>query len=351
MENQLLKLITESKVEQSTALTLQNAFLPAYDQLIEWSEKAKTLVVTDGSQTREMKMAREARLALKDIRVSANKTRISLKEDSTRYGKAVQSVYNLIEGLITPAEKHLETQEKFVELQEEKRKKDLWSIRSSELLPYREFVTPDQFAELGEITEEEYQKLVEDCKQALENQIAEQAQAKLDRIEKERQKTERQNRLFEAGFKWDGRLFTQKGIKISTEVMDYSSESFDIVINGAKARIEQLNLEEQAAARAERFSQTTPIVEVSYNAEAKQKAKDNVTEVLKQMTPEDVVPVSPVVSTSYPAPASLKYNFHCFLCGAKLSQIGPSELECEDCLVMFIPYKDHSGNQCLASQK
>lgn len=321
MENQLLKLITESKVEQSTALTLQNAFLPAYDQLIQWSEKAKTLVVTDGSQTREMKMAREARLALKDIRVNANKTRLALKEDSTRYGKAVQSVYNLIEGLITPAEKHLETQEKFVEIQEEKRKKELWSVRSSELLAYREFVTPGQFAELGEITEEEYQKVIEYCKQALENQIAEQAQAELDRIEKERQKTERQNRLFEAGFKWDGRLFTQKGIKIGTEVMGYSAESFDIVINGAKAKIEQLEFEEEQAVSR--------------------------TESIKQMTPDPVV--SKMESTSYPAP--LKYDFHCFLCGAKLSQIGPDELECEDCLVIFIPYKDHNGNQCLASQK
>ena len=334
MENQLIKLITDSKVEQSTALTLQNAFLPFYDNLITWAEKAKTLVVTDGSQTREMKMAREGRLALRDIRIAADKKRKELKEDSTRYGKAVQSVYNLIEGLIAPAEKHLETQEKFVEIQEEKRKKALWSVRSSELLHYRDFVTPEQFAGLGEITEEEYQKFIETCKLALENLIAEETQKELDRIEKERQKVERQNKLFEAGFKFDGREFVYKSIRLGHSTFEFTDESFEVVFTEAIAAKEKLDLEEQAAARAERFSQTTPIVEVSYTG---------------------VKPEPPYVATykvNYSEPiAPKKYDFHCFLCGTKLSQIGPDELECGDCLTMFIPYLDHSGNQCLASQK
>lgn len=322
MENQLLKLITDSKVAESTALTLQNAFLPAYDQLTVWAEKAKTLVVTDKSQTREMKMAREARLALKEIRVNANKTRLALKEDSTRYGKAVQSVYNLIEGLITSAEKHLEEQEKFVEIQEEKRKKALWSVRSSELLHYRDFVTPDQFAELGEMTEEEFQDLLKYCGAALENKMAEEAQAELDRIEKERQKVERQNKLFEAGFKFNGREFTYKTLRFGFAIFEMSDESFEVVFTEAIATKEKLDLEEQ-------------------------KAKDNVTEVLRQVPPEPVIKKS---FTTEPI-APRKYDFHCFLCGAKLSQIGPDELECGDCLTMFIPYLDHSGNQCLASQK
>lgn len=329
MENQLIKVITDSKVEQSTALTLQNAFLPFYDNLLTWSEKAKTLVVTDGSQTREMKMAREARLALKDIRVNANKTRLALKEDSTRYGKAVQSVYNLIEGLITPAEKHLEAQEKFVEIQVEKGKKELWSVRASELLPYRDFVSPDAFAELGEITEDEYQKLVEDCKLALENQIAEQAQAELDRIEKERQKVDRQSRMSELGFKWDGRNFVYKLFRFGYEIFGLSDDRFEMLYAEAKSRKESIDLAEQ-----------------KIEAE-KQRAKDNVTEVFRQLPPESVV--SKMESTESFTPK--KYDFHCFLCGAKLSQIGSDELECDDCLVMFIPYKDHSGNQCLASQK
>ena len=330
MENQLIKVITDSKVEQSTALTLQNAFLPAYDQLTVWAEKAKTLVVTDKSQTREMKMAREARLALKEIRVNANKTRLALKEDSTRYGKAVQSVYNLIEGLITPAEKHLETQEKFVEIQEEKRKKNLWSIRASELLHYRDFVTPDQFAELGEMTEEEFQDLLKYCGTALENKMAEETQAELDRIEKERKKAERQEKMFALGLKWNGSEFIYKDINFHwTDILCMVQEEFDKAYEGAKLRKERLDLEEQAAARAERFSQTTPIVEVSYT---EVKSTIGITDTKPKFEP-------------------IKHPFHCFLCGAKLTEIGLGGLECEDCLTIFIPFLDQEGNQCLASQK
>ena len=115
--NELVRVINESGVEQSTALTLQSSFLPFFEQAEQWKIKAESLVVTDASQTREMKMAREARLALKDIRVSADKTRKALKEDSLRYGKAVQGVYNVIDYLIAPIEKHLEEQEKFPEIQ------------------------------------------------------------------------------------------------------------------------------------------------------------------------------------------------------------------------------------------
>ena len=331
MKNQLIDVITDSKVEQSTALTLQNAFLPAYDNLIQWTEKAKTLVVTDGSQTREMKMAREARLALKDIRVSANKTRLALKEDSTRYGKAVQSVYNLIERLITPAEKHLEMQEKFVELQEEKRKAELKEIRLAELMSYREFISPDHCAGLGEITEDEYLKLVEYCKQALENKLAQEAQAELDKIEKERQKAERQNKLFEAGFKFNGREFTYKTLRFGFALFEMSEENFEVVFTEAIATKEKLDLEDQQ------------------REEAKQKAKDDAAEALKPIVTEPVV--TPVVNKPSWVHAPVAYLFHCFLCGAKLTQIGPDELVCEDCLTMFIPYRDHSGNQCLASQK
>ena len=331
MENQLIKVITDSKVEQSTALSLQNAFLPFYDNLLVWSEKAKTLVVTDKAQTREMKMAREGRLALRDIRVAANKTRIALKEDSTRYGKAVQSVYNLIEGLITPAEKHLEEQEKFVEIQEANCKAELKAIRSAELLPYAEFVALSCFAELGENTEAEYKAILEYCKKSLENKIAEEAQAELDRISKEKEKVERQGRMFELGFKFSGDAFVYKTARYHLPtLLSMSAEGFEEVLVIAKAKKEQIDLEdEQILARiAERKSQIVHRIIPVYSA-------------------------PPVVTQLYSTPeiSQVKPSFHCFLCGAKLSEIGLGGLECDDCLTAFIPFFDQDGNQCLASQK
>jgi len=339
MENQLLKVITDSKVEQSTALGLQNAFLPFYADLQKWSEKAKTLVVTDASQVREMKMAREGRLALRDIRVAANKKRIALKEDSTRYGKAVQSVYNLIDDLCTPAEKHLEEQEKFVEIQEENRKAELKKVRTAELLPYAEFVAPGSSVDLGEYTESEYSNIFTSCKELLENKIAEEAQAELDRIAKEKEKVERQGKMFELGLKWNGSEFCYRDINFHwTDLLCMVKEEFDKAYEGAKARKAELDAEDEQALAIHK--QNIPVV----------------TEINIPVIGTPVFnnpPAIAVLKSSPPCASFSKVNhaFHCFLCGAKLSEIGLGGLECDDCLTVFIPFLDQDGNQCLASQK
>lgn len=191
--NELVKVINESGVEESTALTLQKSFLPFFEQAEKWNEKAKELIVTDVSQTREMKMAREARLALKEIRVNADKTRKALKEDSIRYGKAVQGVYNVIEYLIVPIEKHLEEQEKFPEIQEEKRVKALEEERQSKILPYAEFVP---FASnLGKLTDEQFDKLFTGAKLQYDAKIEAERKAEQERIAREKADAEERERI------------------------------------------------------------------------------------------------------------------------------------------------------------
>ena len=128
---QVLDVIESSGLEQSTITTLKERFLPFYEQVETWKERAATLKVTDASQTREMKMAREASLALRAIRVEADKTRKALKEDSIRYGRAVQGVYNVIEYLIKPIEEHLQVQEDFVKIQEAKLREKLNDARAA----------------------------------------------------------------------------------------------------------------------------------------------------------------------------------------------------------------------------
>ena len=134
--SELSVVISDSGLEKETAQNLLDKFGPLFEQAAEWKRKAESLVVTDVSQKREMQEARVARLALKDIRINADKTRKALKEDSLRYGKAVQGVYNVIEYLIAPIEKHLEEQEKFAEIQEAKIKEELKSERLAALSAY-----------------------------------------------------------------------------------------------------------------------------------------------------------------------------------------------------------------------
>lgn len=193
MENQLVTVIKESHVEESTALTLQNAFTPFFNQANEWAEKVKSIVVTDASQAEQIKAAREGRLRLKEIRIQADKKRKELKEDSLRYGKAVQGVYNVIEYLITPLEKHLEEQERFVEIQREKIKTELRIKRESELAPYSEFIP--SAINLSEITEDDFQKIVSGAKIQQQMKIDAEKKAEEERIIKEKAEAEERERI------------------------------------------------------------------------------------------------------------------------------------------------------------
>jgi len=242
--NELTVVIRDSGVEQSTALMLQNSFLPFFDKAREWKEKAETLIVTDISQTREMKMAREARLALKEIRVNADKKRKELKEDSLRYGKAVQGVYNVIDYLIVPIEKHLEDQEKFAERQEEKRKAALKIERDSELLPYIEFV-PYQ-VDLGELSDEGWQKLLFGAKLQKQAKIDAEKKAEDDRIAKEKADAEERERIRQENERLKAEAIERD--RLANEAMAEQKRLADI----EKKRQEDIIAAEKAKADAER---------------------------------------------------------------------------------------------------
>ena len=196
-ELQVLDVIESAGLEQDTTKTLREKFLPFWEQAEKWREIAENLVVTDESQTREMKMAREARLALRAIRVDADKTRKALKEDSIRYGRAVQGVYNVIEYLIKPIEEHLLEQEQFVEIQEQKRRDALNAEREREIAPYLDFVTANlpitnaPWADMGD----KFSEVLEQAKAAKETHEAEQARLEAERIAREKAEAEERERI------------------------------------------------------------------------------------------------------------------------------------------------------------
>ena len=149
-------IVSETGLEKETANAIIARFSQYMERIGEWEEKATALVVTDISQVDLMKQAREARLILKNIRVEADRVRKELKEDSLRYGKAVQRVYNEIEYRITPIEEHLLNQEKFAEYAERDRMNALRAMRQDELRPYQEYVPLS--LDLATLSDEEYAK-------------------------------------------------------------------------------------------------------------------------------------------------------------------------------------------------
>ena len=247
--NELVQVIESTGLEQNTALMIKESFIPFFEQAEQWSRKAKELVVTDVTQVREMKMAREARLALKEIRVAADKKRKELKEDSLRYGKAVQGVYNVIEYLIAPIEKHLEQQEKFAEIQEANRRAALKAERDAELTAYAEFVPVG--IDTGSMSDDDYAKLLNGAKLQQQAKIEAEQKAEQERIAREKAEAEERER-----------------IRIENERLKAEAEAREkeMAAERAKAEAERKALEEKA--RKEREA-----AEAKLKAEAEARAK------------------------------------------------------------------------------
>lgn len=188
-KNEMLQVINKSGLKKTESQFLLERFQGFFDQASVWEAKAKALVVTDASQKKEMKEAREGRLALKSIRVETEKTRKSLKENIVKQGKAIDGVAKVIKSLIEPIEQHLDEQEKFVERQEQKRIEDLRAERAEALAPYGpEF---NGAIRLGELSEEDFNTLFESVKGGF---LAKQ-QAEQERIEQEKAEAEERERL------------------------------------------------------------------------------------------------------------------------------------------------------------
>jgi len=231
--NELIEVVNQSGLESQTGNYIKEQFLPFFEQAQQWKIKAAELVVTNVSQTREMQMARQARLALKDIRVNADKTRKALKEDSLRYGKAVQGVYNVIEFLIAPIEKHLEEQEKFAEIQEANRKAALKTEREIEVTPWQSFIPYG--LDFGNMSDVDYNNLLNGAKLQQAAKIEAEQKAEGERIEREKQEAAE-----------------REAIRLENEKLKAEREAREAEIAAERAKAEAERLEAENKARIEK---------------------------------------------------------------------------------------------------
>src|SRR5438105_901045 len=101
-ENPLQLAAKTSGLDIKGAASIIDSFQPLFNQAEEWRKKVEAINITDVSQVREMKLARETRLALKEIRVNTEHARKKLKENCLREGKAIEGIANVIKFLIEP---------------------------------------------------------------------------------------------------------------------------------------------------------------------------------------------------------------------------------------------------------
>jgi hypothetical protein len=188
---QTLALRIDEGLEPATAQSLRDAFEGYFRQADEWRQKALGIQITRHDQVREMKLARETRLALREIRINAEKARKRLKEDSIKKGKAIDGIYNMLAYAVEPLEKHLLEQEQFVERMEAERIAKLKAEREEALTAIGVDVS---FYNLGEMEDATFQQLLETHQIAFTARQEAARKAEAERIERERQEAEERAR-------------------------------------------------------------------------------------------------------------------------------------------------------------
>ena len=182
-DNQLVTIVNDTGLLNPQAELVISKFMPLFEDAKKIIDESKELVVTDASQTAEMRKARESRLRLRDIRVAADKTRKELKEETIKYGNAVQGVYNLIKEAIEPIELHLENQEKYIERIEIEQKQKVEAERGLELSKYVEDIGLYNYKD---ISDEIFASLLESVKTVFLDKKKREKEAEDARLENEK---------------------------------------------------------------------------------------------------------------------------------------------------------------------
>lgn len=181
--SQLEVILKEQDVAKDNAAQLLKAFGAPFEEAGDILANYSEIVVTEEDQFSLMAEARSKRLKLKEIRVSVEKKRKELKEDSLRTGKAIDSVAKFVKDTIEPAEEYLEQQEKFAEIRQAERKAKAHAERIEKLSQYVEDVS---LYALEDMTDEAFTTLLSGAKQTFEEKKATEAKIEADRIAKEK---------------------------------------------------------------------------------------------------------------------------------------------------------------------
>lgn len=187
MENALVTAVSQAGLAEARSEQLLKSFGGFFADAKKIASEAKVIIVTEESQTGEMKKARELRLQLRDIRTKGvEATRVQLKEQSVREGKAIDGIANVIKALIIPVEEHLEKQEKFAELLAEARKEQKIQERLLQLAKYSD---NDQYSDrsiVANLSDESFSNYLETIKSSYKAKKEAEEKVESDRIAEEK---------------------------------------------------------------------------------------------------------------------------------------------------------------------
>lgn len=227
-DKDLTVLIPEDiKLSPNKIEAVVSSFGEYFKQAKDIASRSQGIVVNNESEVDLMKTAKVARLELRNLRISVEKTRVELKEQSLREGRAIDGAANIIKALIIPIEEHLEKQEKFAEILEVARLNEKLAGRREQLSQY---VDDLSVYSLATMSDESFATLLESSKQAKEAKIEADRKVEAQRLEQEKKSKLYFSRKDQLIPYW---IFL-KGDQISTDWGEIPEESFLIILNEAK---------------------------------------------------------------------------------------------------------------------
>jgi hypothetical protein len=246
-----------------TVSLITEGFGQFYQRADELRAKAASIVVTSPEDKDEIKAAREYRLALKNIRVAADKTRKAMKEDSLRLGRAIDGAYNMLEHAIKPLETYLEDQEKIAERLEAER---LQALRETRLAELRE-ADPDHIpsGDVAAFFESDFQKVLADVRDLRKLRIERQQREEQERIERERKEVEERER-----------------IRIENERLKAEAAAREAEIQAERERVAKERAEAESKAKAEADARAKAEAEARALREANEKREREANEAAEK---------------------------------------------------------------------
>jgi hypothetical protein len=140
-QSRIDKAIDESKLpaeyKEQLRPVLREHFGPFEQQAAEWVQQALALVVSDASETDKIAQAKAGAKFLQRVRIDIEKVRKEKGDEHLRKKQFIDLIAGTLTEWLEPAEKHLQQQMKFVELQEKKQRDELRVARRELMKPYR----------------------------------------------------------------------------------------------------------------------------------------------------------------------------------------------------------------------
>ncbi len=182
---ELVKYASETGLEPVARQTLVDAFRTVFAKANEAIAAARGVAesVVDATCVTEIRKSRACRLAIRAVRIEAEKIHKAQKEHAVRFGKAVDGFKNILLAEIAPVEEALQAAEDTAERAEAARKGALKAAREAELIPLMD--GSPIVMDLSSLTEEAWSKLLASYRLLKQAKIEAAQKAEAERLARE----------------------------------------------------------------------------------------------------------------------------------------------------------------------